>query len=1470
MEKYIEIGGRLHSTATGNVTTGANEILDDELNKKQSQINSETLQHVESIDAALQELSPDQTQALALATDVNTLKAKSVRGDETQSLTDVEKEQAISNMGVTGVYDISGEHPVSGHPKKYSTLPAALADVPVGRRKSGMSVKALMQLTQEMYHVEVTEGVTDLPTGYNEYELSEASPMTTGDYTYSELDTENFGAIPSTVGASVLYYIYDSQSSSYTTWLLTKSSDSTYAYKQYLYMQEYANTTAGNTAFLTAANWQGVDDEPTAGSDNLVKSGGVWKELALGAVYDVSAKNPTAGPNNDGKFESLSALLSDANLNTLIPTAVRKGGMSIKFVQSSDNKYVQARLMADSFTTDITQWQSVDNEPIPDSDNLVKSGGVSEKIRHELYSLEEVGSVSFTMRGRKLAVLLSLEDSKDYLLEMSVDGLTDTDIDNLLYFRICENETAGQYIDSHTFDNSDKDSLKNTGKWEYEYSSANDTEYIQLFFTADYVPTAGNTITIKAKTDVAIYEKSVDAERAISLKEDNYLKGKTIVCFGDSITEFYGRDDNKRYSDYIADYTGATVINVGIGGTRIRERANPVIDQSAGYKDSNYAALDIVNVVRAACGVRYDENYTYLQLAQIAAEYIRDNKPTHDDNTAQIQTLAAIDWSNVDYVTVFAGTNDWHVGNRSKWGESGSHDVYTTMGAINEIINLISSTFKHIKLFWFTPIVRWIDYDGTPESMIEDNFSDYFTYDEVTLKELSAEIQREVSLNHIPVCDLYNGLGWNMDNFSEYFGYDATHPFYGFAPIARKIVDFIKSGNSNVREIVPTELYKDLSKKVDKEDGKGLINTRYVEEAEQDELIEAICDAEGKVLQGIKKDGRHVFNAGIEISQFKSESGIESGDWLDVKTDSEDKILEGINKDGEKHISKFDKSTKDLIKSFAGGSAGSNYISIPVLDANFTSPVPVEITGTKGSDDAKYVFDLPLSDDAFNIRFKFRITENLLNANKSAVIASVNNANVTATPVPLTQCVAPISFTFEGEQPLVNWPTTDGGIKFNNGAITKKLCRQHLGKEAFSVKYLGENTATIENTGSAIVLTINGVATTYSFTDYPTVTELYEAMSNNTDIQLGFVAIDQMNCSELAKFSAVTLRDTFYCDDKGTYGGNPAFDPQARIDNPPFYLRYAVSDEWHQVEIVKIGNTIYNTCDGNVVSVAGVSHENKLVLGGECGVLFKELEVYTDGNAGAEIINGFIVSDVNPYIVIFEVHGIYNGAAYTVTSEETEEYMSSMNTDTLEYIFSDLRDKGYIPVSIKDIEHYYVGNGSLPKRCYTMIFDDVRWQVCLDLECRRVFNRYGVKPALALITSRNTTIEYDGNVITKQEAANICYAAGFDIVSHTHNHRSTYGLKPSQYREWLQKDIIDADKIGADGSVIVFPGGRTDEYMGDVMEDVGIRLGIGIPGDSPLNNTLRNRFFLTRVNISRIKYADGSDFPYNTFISRIL
>lgn len=110
-------------------------------------------------------------------------------------------------------------------------------------------------------------------------------------------------------------------------------------------------------------------------------------------IYDVSTYNSGA------VFESLSALLNDANLSTLIPASVRCGGMSIRFIQgsvpNSDNKYVQYRLMADEWSTTVANWQGVDDEPITASDNMVISGGVHKRILPlELTENEIIGNTT--------------------------------------------------------------------------------------------------------------------------------------------------------------------------------------------------------------------------------------------------------------------------------------------------------------------------------------------------------------------------------------------------------------------------------------------------------------------------------------------------------------------------------------------------------------------------------------------------------------------------------------------------------------------------------------------------------------------------------------------------------------------------------------------------------------------------------------------------------------------------------------------------------------------------------------------------------------------------------------------------------------------------------------------------------------------------------------------------------------------
>ena len=120
----------------------------------------------------------------------------------------------------------------------------------------------------------------------------------------------------------------------------------------------------------------GLDDAPTQGSGHLVKSGGVLDSIIKdGSAFDLSAYN------NGTTYADLSAALTALNA---LPAVYKKGGMSVKYVQTYDNKYVQYRLMSNSFSTTVSDWQGVDDVPTAGSDNLVKSGGVKTALNNNL------------------------------------------------------------------------------------------------------------------------------------------------------------------------------------------------------------------------------------------------------------------------------------------------------------------------------------------------------------------------------------------------------------------------------------------------------------------------------------------------------------------------------------------------------------------------------------------------------------------------------------------------------------------------------------------------------------------------------------------------------------------------------------------------------------------------------------------------------------------------------------------------------------------------------------------------------------------------------------------------------------------------------------------------------------------------------------------------------------------------------
>ena len=81
-------------------------------------------------------------------------------------------------------------------------------------------------------------------------------------------------------------------------------------------------------------------------------------------IFDVSEYNKSG--DTPASYASLSAALGDDGEN--VPSAMRKGGMTIKYIDSTSSQYVQWRYMGADVTdtdfTTLTNWQGIDADPI--------------------------------------------------------------------------------------------------------------------------------------------------------------------------------------------------------------------------------------------------------------------------------------------------------------------------------------------------------------------------------------------------------------------------------------------------------------------------------------------------------------------------------------------------------------------------------------------------------------------------------------------------------------------------------------------------------------------------------------------------------------------------------------------------------------------------------------------------------------------------------------------------------------------------------------------------------------------------------------------------------------------------------------------------------------------------------------------------------------------------------------------------
>lgn len=263
---------------------------------------------------------------------------------------------------------------------------------------------------------------------------------------------------------------------------------------------------------------------------------------------------------------------------------------------------------------------------------------------------------------------------------------------------------------------------------------------------------------------------------------DKPLRDKTIVCFGDSITEFNG-DDNKGYGDYLAELSGATVVRGGIGGTQLATRKQPVEvipDNEDDYKHA-YGAVDISNLAKAWANKDWS-------IVDNAVAWLAANK--NDDNSAVIERLKNCPIEDTDIVIVFGGTNDL---NNGTYGNPTDTDaVGSVCGGINQIIDSILTVKLDMVIYFFTPIPRMISGVWSDDYRTGQTESDG---GDLSFPGLVKRIKECVEYNHIPCCDMYYGAGITKKNITVYAD-DGVHPNHAYYLLANRMYGFIMANRN--------------------------------------------------------------------------------------------------------------------------------------------------------------------------------------------------------------------------------------------------------------------------------------------------------------------------------------------------------------------------------------------------------------------------------------------------------------------------------------------------------------------------------------------------------------------------------------------------------------------------------------------------------------------------------------------------
>ena len=385
----------------------------------------------------------------------------------------------------------------------------------------------------------------------------------------------------------------------------------------------------------------------------------------------------------------------------------------------------------------------------------------------------------------------------------------------------------------------------------------------------------------------------------------------------------------------------------------------------------------------------------------------------------------------------------------------------------------------------------------------------------------------------------------------------------------------------------------------------------------------------------------------------------------------------------------------------------------PLSHAAGLADAGISVTGTPGERGAVYSMNLR-SSGLWVLSFKFKYPKDVQQGSGVVQLAKFDNL---ASNAKGGFCLDILKATPTAQAPFAQ-PYFGAGLnwypvaqKTNNYASryrpTGAANRQFTGEDAISIRYAGDISVsanrdvvlTIDDTGLVVKhSTDNSVIVSEAFPQSKSMNEFAATLASKTAaggvyngiIEFEFLIVEEHSTDDLLRVSNIPLVGDY--SSQSASKGWQAF---------PCFLPY-YDDSWHQIDIrmdwskSDIRNALVCLYDGMEMSttsaLATMEGDGKFVadftLGGE-GILVKDLKFK----------NGVSETD-SPKIVVCMTHQQTDGVYDPHT---TDGYMT---LGRMQWIMSVFKEYGFEFVGLEQIASYIAAGASLPRRCFTIIFDD--------------------------------------------------------------------------------------------------------------------------------------------------------------------